>query len=137
MIRIKYLLLSSGDAKTTHFTITKISEAILYAHQCTHISMHARTRRLEWSLSLPMRTHIPLSTLSDRHHEGETSISRILRQTRSPKRLFGGTHSIAQWPAPTHPRACARLQMTHTHKTFVLPTSRPTGDEDDGHGPPL
>ena len=43
MIRIKYLLLLSGDAKTTHFTITKISEAILYAHQCTHISMHAST----------------------------------------------------------------------------------------------
>ena len=51
MIRIKYLLLLSGDAKTTHFTITKISEAI-YAHIHTHISMHARTRRLEWSLSL-------------------------------------------------------------------------------------
>ena len=135
MIRIKYLLLLSGDAKTTHFTITKISEATSMhinarISQCTHAAW-------EWSLSLPMRTHIPLSTLSDRHHEGETSISRILRQTRSPKRLFGGTHSIAQWPAPTHPRACARLQMTHTHKTFVLPTSRPTGDEDDGHGPPL
>ena len=36
MIRIKYLLLSSGDAKTTHFTITKISEAV-----SMHTSMHA------------------------------------------------------------------------------------------------
>ena len=110
MIRIKYLLLLSGDAKTTHFTITKISEAILYAHQCTHISMHARTRRLEWSLSLPMRTHIPLSTLSDRHHEGETSISRILRQTRILQAALWrhAQHSTMAGPhAPTRVRTPA------------------------------
>ena len=39
MIRIKYLLLSSGDAKTTHFTITKISEAI-----CTSMHAHLNAR---------------------------------------------------------------------------------------------
>ena len=42
MIRIKYLLLLSGDAKTTHFTITKISEAIsMHAH--LNARKHAHT----------------------------------------------------------------------------------------------
>ena len=42
MIRIKYLLLLSGDAKTTHFTITKISEAISM-HTSMHAHLNART----------------------------------------------------------------------------------------------
>ena len=42
MIRIKYLLLLSGDAKTTHFTITKISEAIsMHAHLNARKHAHA------------------------------------------------------------------------------------------------
>ena len=107
MIRIKYLLLSSGDAKTTHFTITKISEATSMhinarISQCTHAAW-------EWSLSLPMRTHIPLSTLSDRHHEGETSISRILRQTRILQAALWrhAQHSTMAGPTRTHARAHA------------------------------
>ena len=106
MIRIKYLLLLSGDAKTTHFTITKISEAILHINtrtsQCTHAAW-------EWSLSLPMRTHIPLSTLSDRHHEGETSISRILRQKSIPQAALWrhAQHSTMAGPTRTHARAHA------------------------------
>ena len=108
MIRIKYLLLLSGDAKTTHFTITKISEATSMhinarISQCTHAAW-------EWSLSLPMRTHIPLSTLSDRHHEGETSISRILRQTSIPQAALWrhAQHSTMEGPhAPTRVRTPA------------------------------
>ena len=63
MIRIKYLLLSSGDAKTTHFTITKISEAI-----CT--SMHAH---------LNARTHTPLGVEPLSADEDAHSIIYIVR----------------------------------------------------------